>query len=133
MLKTLFRLLTFVLPLVALPAAAHHSRPAAYLLDQQVVLEGVVTQLFWRNPHPFLFLEIELSDGSVETWAAEMAPTIWMDKHGYHQDSIEPGDKVALIGSPARRNKKIITFDGVYRAADGWVYGRDPRSAAPAD
>ena len=117
---------------LALPAAAHHSRPAAYLLDERIVLEGVMTQLFWRNPHPFLFIEVDRG-GEVETWAAEMAPTIWMSNNGYNKDSIQVGDRIMLIGSPARREKKIITFDGVYRASDGWVYGRDPRSFDPSD
>lgn len=113
----------------AATASAHHSRPAAYHVDQRIVIEGVVTQLFWRNPHPFLFVEVEQDDGSVVTWAAEMAPTIWMTKHGYDEDSIAPGERIMVIGNPGREGKRLITFDGVYRPADGWVYGRDPRSA----
>ena len=113
----------------AVTASAHHSRTAAYLVDQQIVIEGVVTQLFWRNPHPFLFVEVEQDDGTVVTWAAEMAPTIAMTKQGYEEDSIEPGERIMVIGSPGRGGRRLITFDGVYRPADGWVYGRDPRSA----
>lgn len=111
-------------------ATAHHSRPAAYHVDQLIVIEGVATQLFWRNPHPFLFVEVEQDDGSVVTWAAEMAPTIAMTKAGYTEDSIEPGQRIMVIGSPAREGKRILTFEGAYRPTDGWVYGMDPRSVA---
>lgn len=114
----------------AATALAHHSRPAAYHVDQLIVIEGVATQLFWRNPHPFLLVDVEQDDGSVVTWAAEMAPTIAMTKAGYTEDSIEPGQQIMVVGSPAREGKRILTFEGVYRPADDWVYGMDPRSAA---
>ena len=115
---------------LAASATAHHSRPAAYHVDQLIVIEGVATQLFWRNPHPFLFVEVEQEDGSVVTWAAEMAPTIAMTKGGYTEDSIEPGQHIMVVGSPAREGKRILTFEGAFRPADDWVYGMDPRSAA---
>ena len=114
----------------ALTASAHHSRPAAYDVDQRIVIEGVATQLFWRNPHPFLFIEVEQDDGTVVTWAAEMAPTIAMTKQGYDEDSITPGEHIMVIGSPGREGRRLITFDGAYRPADDWVYGIDPRSGA---
>ena len=40
------------------PAAAfgHHS-PARYDMTQEVVFEGTVTQLDWKNPHILLTLE----------------------------------------------------------------------------
>ena len=115
---------------LAAGASAHHSRPAAYHVDQLIVIEGVATQLFWRNPHPFLFVEVEQEDGSIVTWAAEMAPTIAMTKGGYTEESIEPGQHIMIVGSPARDGKRILTFEGAWRPADGWVYGMDPRSAA---
>ena len=90
-----------------LPVSAHHSRPAAYHVDKQMVIEGVVTQLFWRNPHPFLFVEVAQTDGTVQTWAAEMAPTIWMTKHGYDEDSIKSGEHVMLIGNPGRGERLV--------------------------
>ena len=104
-------------------ASAHHSL-AVYDTDRQIVIEGVVTQLVWRNPHPFLFLEVQRGDGIVETWAAEMAPTSWMTRHGYDEDSITSGEK----GWATYR----CSLDGMLNDA-GVVFAFPPAAPDPAN
>ncbi|HET7923724.1 MAG TPA: DUF6152 family protein, partial [Rhodanobacteraceae bacterium] len=48
---------------VSTAAEAHHSR-AFYDMTQEVVIEGRVTELEWRNPHVSLTVESKGADGA---------------------------------------------------------------------
>src|SRR5690606_14683645 len=46
-----------------LPARAHHSFPATYLVDQEVTLEGELVAFMFRNPHAFVHLNVKEKNG----------------------------------------------------------------------
>src|SRR5690606_14791281 len=46
----------------AVPVAAHHSN-SAYQVDQIITLEGTVKEWRWMNPHTWLVMTVEGSDG----------------------------------------------------------------------
>src|SRR5690242_1932663 len=48
---------------VSMGAEAHHSR-ALYDTTQEVVIEGTVTNLEWRNPHASMTVETKSADGT---------------------------------------------------------------------
>jgi hypothetical protein len=61
------RAIVLVVGAMALPSAslAHHSR-AAYDLTKEVLLEGTVTELLWKNPHIFVTVETLAADGGTD-------------------------------------------------------------------
>ena len=66
---------TFVL-LTALLATtsvrAHHNMSAAFDFNDRVSLTGTLTKVDWRNPHIYLFLDVESGEGElVEVWSIE--------------------------------------------------------------
>jgi len=111
------------------PAGAHHSWPAVFKQDEEVVIEGVVTEFLLRNPHSWLFVEVADADGNTERWDVEMGPAMAFGKIGITKESFRPGDQVMILGNPGRQNPRWVHFIGLYRSSDGWVFGKDPRLA----
>ncbi len=98
-------------------AAAHHSF-AIYDIDNKISRTGVLKKFKFSNPHIEIVLEATLENGSKETWAIEsMNPRRW-DSFDYPRDFVKVGDKVTMLGWPARDGKNemalstIVSDDG---------------------
>ena len=89
--------------LIPVAGFAHHGsvvNPELYLAENLVELEGEVTAVFWRNPHPRFKLSV-LNENNEETiWELEMSGSI----NGYRRmgiaadDIIQLGDRVKVAG-----------------------------------
>jgi hypothetical protein len=60
--------------MASVPASAHHSFPATYLVDQQVKIEGTMVQFLFRNPHSFVHVMAPDKNGVMQRWAVEWGP-----------------------------------------------------------
>lgn len=106
---------------LAVPAYAHHSLWQAYLVDEVITVEGVVTEFLLRSPHSFIFIEVLAEDGQTETWAVEWGNTVGMAKDGYDKDTIQPGDRIIVTGEPARDSARTwVHLQTLHRPADGF-------------
>jgi len=113
-----------VLMVCPLIAAAHHSFPAHYLTDGDVMLEGKVTEFLWRNPHSFIHMEVQNEQGEPEIWALEWHNTVIMARMGFSPDTIKAGDEVIVSGNPARDGTHRIRLVTLDRPADGFTLSR---------
>jgi hypothetical protein len=104
--------------LAASPARAHHS-PAAYDLQQSVLVDGVVTRVQWSNPHVYLYLETEAADGTSVVWQIEVDAPSNLERHGWYRDSLLPGDEGRVRMYPGRDDDKKIAKLYRFRKADG--------------
>jgi len=128
------KFLTGVALLLAIPAYAHHSLPAAYDVTQTITVEGVVTQFHLRSPHSFIFVEVQADDEEVETWAVEWGNTVGMARAGYDKDTILPGDRIIVTGEPARdTERKWVHLVTLHRPADDFKVGFGPRTFRGAE
>ena len=50
------------------PGIAHHASTPFYDPETVVELQGSVTRFVFRNPHAFLFLDVEDENGDVTSW-----------------------------------------------------------------
>ena len=122
-----FTSLTIVLAILAaatLPARAHHSFPATYLVDQTLQIEGTVVQFMFRNPHSFVHvMTIDKKTGATTTWAVEWGAGGALATDKIMQNTLRPGDKVIVIGNPARDPAAHrLRMRSIERPSDGWKW-----------
>lgn len=112
--------------LVATAADAHHSF-AMFDQTRTQVLNGVVTEVQWTNPHVFLHVEVSEA-GSKVTWDIELNSPNNLRRQGWKSDSIKAGDKVTVTINPLRDGSHGGLFVSV-TLPDGSVLGEPPGSA----
>ena len=110
----------FVLCLLALPgvSTAHHAVAGNYDPRTVIEVEGEVTSLLMRNPHPQISLRVVTDNGDVQDW--EMATTSLSNMRRWQIDPsfIEVGDTIRVAGNPALRIEhglyisNVLTSDG---------------------
>ena len=96
-------LLLLPLLLFSSTATAHHAVAVAFDTENLQTIEGVVTDVFWRNPHIVLTVERTLDGGGVDTWKAESGSTNALQRVGIGPDIVSVGDRVSLFGALSRR------------------------------
>jgi len=94
--------------MIAPLALAHHSVTAFFDRDTTVEVEGVVTDVFWRNPHVGLTLEVVNDAGVTEVWELEGGTTNTLARRGFTADSVNIGDRVRAAGAGSRRGEPAI-------------------------
>lgn len=84
--------------------SAHHGPPIEPLYDTSSVvnLEGVVTEVFWRNPHVRVRVDASVGGGEVEIWEFEMSPLNILVRAGLDADLVQVGDRVSAAGVLSR-------------------------------
>jgi hypothetical protein len=82
-------------------AVAHHSFA---MFDQQnpVVLEGVVEEYRFTNPHSFIVLKVKQQDGSTLNWNLEGTSPSSLVREGWSSKSIKAGDELKVRMWPLR-------------------------------
>ena len=89
-------------------ALAHHSITAFFDRSIDVEIEGTVTDIFWRNPHIGLTLEVVNEAGETEEWDLEGGTTNTLARRGFTADSVRIGDRVRAAGAGSRRGEPAI-------------------------
>lgn len=110
--------------------AAHHSISAIYDSSQRKTIEGVVTEFQFVNPHPIVLVDVENGSGGTEQWRLEMDNRVELVQIGFTRETLKPGDRVVVMGSPARRQTQNLYIRRLDRPTDGFWYeqvGASPR------
>ncbi len=93
-------------------AYSHHganNNPDLYLAENLLRLEGEVTTVFWRNPHPRLILSVIDQQGEEQEWELEMGGSInSYQQAGIGEDLVAVGDRVKAAGVVSRRDPRTI-------------------------
>jgi Family of unknown function (DUF6152) len=121
------RILFVLLIAVAVPwsnrAYAHHSFAATYFVDQEITVEGTLTQFLYRNPHSFVKVEATDKDGQMQTWSVEWGGGAQLTQEHVTRDSLKPGDHVIVTGNPGRDpSEHRIRLHKIVRPKDGWKW-----------
>jgi hypothetical protein len=106
-------------------AGAHHSF-AMFNLEQQMLVEGRVTDWNYNNPHSWLFIEGLNEDGEMQRWSFEGAAPVHATRQGVDGTTFKKGELVRVIMSPLRDGRPagamcfVVKEDGSYaRPNDG--------------
>ena len=122
--RTTVAILTVLLGISALGTlvSAHHSR-AMFDTETLVSVEGVVTDVQWRNPHMWVTLDVPGENGKTESWGFEGSGAASMVASGISPQILKVGNKVKIIAHPGRdKAARIAEFMGM--EVNGRYYSR---------
>jgi hypothetical protein len=124
--------IAIVLPALALlagPALAHHSG-AMFDRKKEAVLNGVIKEFGWNNPHSWIRIMVPDATGALKEWTVEMGPPSFLARAGWTKNTLKPGDKVELKVYPLYSGAAGGAFKAV-TLADGKVLS-ERQTADPA-
>ena len=81
---------------------AHHAVASVYDLNTEVVLEGQLTDLNFRNPHSNLHLAVANEDGTTTEWVLTTAAVQVLTRAGVDRTSIKLGESLKITVLPAK-------------------------------
>ena len=107
------RILYFITAASLMPGLvlAHHNAASHYLLDQKITVNGVVTEFRLINPHARIYFEVTTDNGEVQKWLGEGNASSVLRRRGWTNKHLEPGDVIAISGSPARDGGHKIDWE----------------------
>jgi len=102
---------------IGIPVWGHHSFSAVFDENSPIEITGTVTEVDWRNPHAWIYIDVEDGNGEIVNWAVELGSTNGLTRRGWSSNTVRAGEVVSVSG---------------YRARDGSARG-SVRSIALAD
>lgn len=116
-----------MLTIFGLPVWAHHSFSAVFSADNPVEVSGTVTEVDWRNPHAWIYIDIETEDGRVEGWAFELGSPNGLRRRGWSRDSVKAGDVISVSGYRARDGSNRANVASIVFADGSELTGNSSR------
>jgi hypothetical protein len=118
----------------AFTAEAHHSISGMYDTRREVRVDGVVTRFEFINPHAFITVEVRETGRAPQQWRVELDNRGELLDIGMTAETLQPGDRVIVVGSSARREANRLYLARLDRPADGYSFeqvGGRPRLRSP--
>ncbi len=97
--------------LISGPARGHHALSANYDTETVGIIEGVVVEVFWANPHIHYYMEIVKNDGTTELWDIESSNLSNMISSGWTKDTVQVGDRIRISGHLGRGGSRRLELD----------------------
>jgi hypothetical protein len=89
--------------------------------SKELTLKGTVTNVSYRNPHVFLYVDVMAEKGDVLSWAIEMSNISNMERRGIYRSTFKPGDTVVVTINPLKDGRRGGNYTAI-TAADGKSY-----------
>ena len=93
---------------------AHHSAAPHFDSIQEVVLnDAVVVEWKFVNPHSYIYFDVTQDNGELANWRCEMSAATLLGKAGWTQESLLPGQRINITGSPGRREDNLCAMTSI--------------------
>ena len=116
--------------LIATIGSAHHAPSSVYILNQEIEIEGTVTDFRYNNPHVRIFIDVENESGETVNWIAEGGTPNILLRSGWGPDTFSVGDPIHVRGHPPRAEGSNFIHMEYATLPDGSeLYGEDVQSS----
>jgi hypothetical protein len=108
--------------------SAHHSFAAEFDDTKPVKVTGTITNVEWKNPHIWFYVDVKNPDGTVTNWGFAGGAPGQLMRRGITKDQLKLGETILVEGFRAK--------DGSHNASGGRVTfpdGRNVLTASPQD
>jgi hypothetical protein len=108
--------------------SAHHSFAAEFDDTKPVKVTGTITNVEWKNPHIWFYVDVKNTDGTVTNWGFAGGAPGQLMRRGITKDQLKLGETIVVEGFRAK--------DGSFNASGGRVTfpdGRNVLTASPQD
>jgi hypothetical protein len=92
----------------AASAGAHHSFAAEFIDGSSGEVQGVVTKVWFTNPHVRYRLEATREDGTTEEWELQLTSVTNLRASEWYRDTVKVGDTIWAQGEVARDGSNKI-------------------------
>ena len=99
--------------LALVPAVRAHHSQSEYDLRAKVEVEGTVTRVEWKSPHAWFYVDVTNDKGEKVNWSFELPSPVTLMRRGWTRDSLKPGDRIKVVGAPARNFPAIAIANSV--------------------
>ncbi len=90
--------------------SAHHAVTAPFT-DEEIQIEGVVTEFRFVNPHVNIFLNVTDENGTETRWLATAGAPDTLRRTGWSADSIQAGQHLRLTGLKSRQGRPMVLVE----------------------
>jgi uncharacterized protein DUF6152 len=98
-------------------AFSHHGA-SAYDRGNRITLKATITEFKWTNPHVYILFDAPDQKGNTDHWSCESINPGMLSKQGWSRRTVNAGDKVTIIGFPAKSGSKVMLLEKLI-LADG--------------
>jgi len=117
--------------LIVGPLFAHHSFMAEFDERQPVMLEGVVTNVEWINPHAFFYVDVTDQGGKTLKWALETGSPSALLSRGWTRDTIKVGDHIKVYAYRAKDKGSLAAARSVVLKDGRTLFGGQTDDGGP--
>lgn len=86
------------------PAAAHHNWAALYDVEGDIEIEGVVSDVQWRNPHVVIYFTVDQGTPNEKIYSTASNSVSALARMDVSKELVAVGTKVRAAGYPSRSN-----------------------------
>ena len=101
-------------------AIAHHSYAAEFDRNAPATIEGVVTEVWFRNPHVRYYISVVDENGEEVIWDTRGLSPVKLVRQGWTKDTIKVGDRITMHGHLGLKNKTSLSILDI-TLADGTI------------
>lgn len=109
---------------------AHHSFVSHYDPARSITLTGVVSKFTFRNPHSFVFIDVEGETGETKSWEVELHSKAVLSRMGLNQTNLKAGDTISVTAWPNREQGNPLVFGIGLIITEGTKIGEHPKLVA---
>lgn len=82
-------------------APAHHSF-AAFNMNAEKTITGVVKKVDWTNPHIWIWVDVPNGKGGADTFGFEGMSPNFLERRGWTRTTLKAGDSITIVYRPLR-------------------------------